>query len=151
VLLFSTFENETEAKPVDPVFTLADQLVALREEKQLCKDQLSDIEEALERVVNKLADAMADKEMQNFTRSGKMFFLTTKTRASAVGGESETLYNALEDNGFGDLVKRTVNANSLSSFVKEQIEENEDKLPDWLAALVNVFEQTTVGVRKAAK
>ena len=45
----------------------------------------------------------------------------------------------------------TVNANSLSAFVKEQISENGDTLPDWLNGLVNVFEKTTVGVRKAAK
>ena len=45
----------------------------------------------------------------------------------------------------------TVNANSLSAFVKEQISENGDELPDWLNGLVNVFEKTTVGVRKAAK
>lgn len=45
----------------------------------------------------------------------------------------------------------TVNANSLSAFVKEQVAENGDMLPDWLDGLVNVFEKTTVGVRKAAK
>lgn len=42
----------------------------------------------------------------------------------------------------------TVNANSLSAFVKEQTAENGDALPDWLSGLVNVFEKTTVGVRK---
>jgi len=39
--------------------------------------------------------------------------------------------------------------NSLSAFVKEQILENEDLLPNWLEGKVNVFERTTVGVRKA--
>ena len=80
-----------------------------------------------------------------------MFCLTTKTRASAVAGSKEELYSALRDQGYGDLVYETVNANSLSSFVKERIEENEDTLPDWLTGLVNVFEKTTVGVRKASK
>ena len=45
----------------------------------------------------------------------------------------------------------TVNANSLSAFVKEQIEENGDVLPEWLDGLVNVFEKTSVSLRKAAK
>ena len=35
--------------------------------------------------------------------------------------------------------------------MKEQVAENGDMLPDWLDGLVNVFEKTTVGVRKAAK
>ncbi|WP_370813336.1 gp33 family protein [Ruminococcus callidus] len=32
----------------------------------------------------------------------------------------------LKENGCGDLVYETVNANSLSAFVKEQIAENQD-------------------------
>jgi len=44
-----------------------------------------------------------------------------------------------------------VNANSLSSFVKEQIEENNDTLPEWLDGLVNVYEKSTVSVRKATR
>jgi hypothetical protein len=63
----------------------------------------------------------------------------------------DELFAALRDEGFGDLIYETVNANSLSAFVKEQITENSDALPDWLDGLVNVFEKTTVGVRKAAR
>jgi len=80
-----------------------------------------------------------------------MFCLTTKTRASAVAGSKEELYAALRAQGYGDLVYETVNANSLSSFVKERIEESGDALPEWLIGLVNVFDKTTVGVRKATK
>ena len=58
-------------------------------------------------------------------------------------------FDALRAEGYGDMITETVNANSLSSFVKEQIAENGDELPSWLHGLVNVFEKTTVGVRKA--
>jgi hypothetical protein len=80
-----------------------------------------------------------------------MFCLTTATRASAAAGRKDELYDALKQSGFGDLVYETVNANSLSAFVREQIADNEDALPDWLDGLVNVFEKTSVGVRKAAR
>ena len=73
---------------------------------------------------------MAETETQNFTRAGTMFSLTTKIRASAVAGRREELYAALKENGYGDLVYETVNANSLSAFVKEQIAENQDTVPD---------------------
>jgi hypothetical protein len=46
-------------------------------------------------------------------------------------------------------VYETVNANSLSSFVKEQMEENGGEVPAWLSGKVNVFEKTTVSVRKS--
>mgnify|MGYP000783247873 CR=1 FL=1 len=53
--------------------------------------------------------------------------------------------------GYGGLIYETVNANSLSAFVREQISENDDVLPGWLEGLVSVFEKTTVGVRKATR
>ena len=53
--------------------------------------------------------------------------------------------------GYGGLIYETVNANSLSAFVREQISENDDVLPDWLEGLVSVFEKTTVGVHKAPR
>ena len=118
----------------EKMFELADRLRALRDEKAEAEQHL-----------------MAESETQNFTRAGTMFCLTTKTHASAVAGRKEELFSALRAGGFGDLVYETVNANSLSAFVKEQVAENGDMLPDWLDGLVNVFEKTTVGVRKAAK
>lgn len=94
---------------------------------------------------------MAETETQNFTRAGTMFALTTKIRASAVAGRKEELYAALKENGCGDLVYETVNANSLSAFVKEQIAENQNTVPEWLSGLVHVYEKTAVSVRKSTK
>lgn len=99
----------------------------------------------------RLSELMADTETQNFTRAGMMFCLTTKTRASATAGRKEELFTALRGEGYGDLVYETVNANSLSAFVKEQMSENGDVLPAWLDGLVNVFEKTGVSLRKASK
>lgn len=80
-----------------------------------------------------------------------MFSLTTKTRASAAADRKDELYAALKSEGYGDLVYETVNANSLSAFVNEQITENDETLPEWLEGLVNVYEQTKVSVRKSAR
>ena len=80
-----------------------------------------------------------------------MFYLTSTTRASAIAGQKEALFDALRGAGYENLIQETVNANSLSAFVREQIAENSDALPGWLDGLVNVFEKTTVGVRNASK
>ncbi len=133
------------------MYTLADKLKDLREQKKATEDELKDITEQLDAVNAQLAEMMANSETQNFTRAGTMFALTTKTRASAVAGVKESLYAALREQGFGDLIYETVNANSLSSFVNDQISENGEELPDWLEGLVNVYDQTTVSVRKAAR
>ena len=135
----------------DRMFELADELKSLRDTKADLDQQAKDVAERIDEVDYRLSELMAETETQNFTRAGTMFCLTTKTRASAAAGVKDSLYAALKDNGFGDLVYETVNANSLSSFVKEQIEGNGDALPDWLEGLVNVFDKTTVSVRKSTK
>ena len=133
----------------EKMFELAEKLKSLRDEKSEAEAQLKEINAQIDETDYRLSELMAETETQNFTRAGTMFCLTTKTRASVVAGSKEELYAALREQGYGDLVYETVTANSLSSFVKEQIGENEDVLPDWLNGLVNVFEKTTVGVRKA--
>ena len=94
---------------------------------------------------------MINSETQHFTRAGTMFCLSMTTRASAAGGRKGDLFDALRSRGFEALIYETVNANYLSAFVKEQIAENDDELPEWLNGLVNVFEKTSVSVRKAAR
>lgn len=135
----------------DELFALADQLRELKETKKYAEQELKEITAEIDRVDAALAELMVTSETQNFTRNGTMFCLTNTTRASTVAGRKEELFTALRSAGFGDLVYETVNANSLSAFVKEQTAENEDVLPSWLDGLVNVFEKTTVGVRKAAR
>ena len=131
------------------LFELADELKALRDRKDALEAELKQVNMDIDNVDWHLSNLMGETETQNFTRAGAMFFLSTKTRASAKAGQKDELFDALRANGYGDLITETINAGSLSSFVKEQITENEDVLPSWLDGLVNVFEKTTVGVRKA--
>jgi hypothetical protein len=139
------------------MFELADELKNLRDLKADLEVRVKEVNEKIDEADYRLSELMAETETQNFTRAGTMFCLTTKTRASATAGVKEELYDALRANGYGDLVYETVNANSLSSFVKERMEEygeahgGDARLPDWLTGLVNVFDKTTVSVRKAAK
>ena len=133
------------------LFEWADRLKALRDRKDELEAELKQVNADIDNADWHLSNLMAESETQNFTRAGTMFCLTTKTRANAAAGRKDELFDALRAEGYGDLITETVNANSLSSFVKEQIAENNDTLPDWLNGLVTVFEKTTVGVRKAAR
>ncbi|MGI6497274.1 MAG: hypothetical protein ACOX0U_00255 [Oscillospiraceae bacterium] len=133
------------------MFELADRLKALRDEKKELEQHLKDVNAKLDEADAALAQIMTDTETQNFTRSGTLFCLTNTVRASATADRKDKLFEALRAEGHGGLIYETVNANSLSAFVKEQIAENDETLPSWLEGLVNVFEKTTVGVRKAAR
>ncbi len=120
------------------MYELAEQLKQLREEKKDAEQRVKDINADIDKTEYALVQLMAETETQNFTRAGTMFSLTTKTRASAMAGHKDELFSALK-------------ANSLSAFVKEQISENQDTVPDWLNGLINVYEQTSVSVRKSTK
>lgn len=135
----------------DRMFALAERLRELRDEKDAAEQHLKDINQQLDDTNYELSELMAETETQNFTRGGMMFYLTTKTRASAVAGTKEELFDALRSQGYGSLVTETVNANSLSSFVKEQMEANGEAVPGWLDGLVNVYDKTQVALKKATK
>lgn len=135
----------------DDMFTLAEALSALRDEKAELEARLDKVKADIDEVSYKLSGLMAESETQNFTRAGRMYILQTRTFASAVADQKDELYQALKQNGYGDLVHETVNANSLTAFVKEQMSEHQDGLPPWLEGLVNTYDKTTVVVRKSTK
>lgn len=139
---------KTDVGMPDDIFGLADGLKELKEYKRRLDNELKYVNEQISAIEEKLAEMMIAEEMQNFTRNGQMFFLQNKIYASAIPERKEELFTWLKENGYGDLVYETVNANSLAAFVREQLEEA-DELPEGLEELVNVHEKTTVGMRKA--
>lgn len=131
------------------IFVLADELRNKREAKKLLEDGVKNVNAELEEIENELVELMLQEEMQSFSRAGQMFYLRNSVKASAKAGMQPELMRYLKDNGAADLVKETVNANTLSGWVKEQLEENDDELPQELAELVNLYEKTAIGIRKA--
>lgn len=130
------------------IFELADQLKAAKEQKKELDAQVKDLGAEIERLDLALSDAMAESELDRFSRNGSTFYLNTRLFASPIAGKKEELFQALKDNGFGSIVTETVNANTLSSFVKEQMAENDDEVPEWLSEKISTFEKVSVGIRK---
>lgn len=133
------------------MFELSDRLKLLKDKKKEVETQLRNVNDMIFELEASLAEFMTLNETQNFTRSGTTFSLTTSTKASAKAGRREELYSALKNAGYGNLVVETVSPSSLSAFVKEQISENNEELPEWLDGLVTVFEKTSISMRKSKK
>lgn len=130
------------------IFELADKLKELKDKKKALDEEMKALNAEIDFTDIELSEAMLQEEMQNFKRGGSVFYINTKTYASAIPGNKDELFKKLKSEGYGDLIYETVNANSLSAFVKEQVLINEDKLPDWLDGLVHVYDKTTIGIRK---
>ena len=133
------------------MFELAERLKTLKNKKKQKELELRNISDMLTEIEVALAEFMTLNETPNFTHGDTSFSLRTSLKASAVAGKKEELYDLLKSSGYGDLVVETVNPSSLSAFVKEQISENENELPDWLNGLINIFEKNTVSTRKYTK
>ena len=131
------------------IFEMADRLKALQEQKKELEAQTKALTAEINTLDLQLSDAMAEAELDRFSRNGNTFYLKSRLFASPAAGRKDEMMDALKKNGYGSLVVETVNAQTLASFIKEQREANDGNDPDWLNGTVNAFEKVSVGVRKA--
>jgi vacuolar-type H+-ATPase subunit I/STV1 len=121
----------------------------LRDKKDALNAELKELQEQICQTEKVLSEEMINNEVQKFTLDGYTYYLNTRTKASPVAKFKQEVYQWLKDNGYGDLVYETVNANSFSAFVSKDLLAEVDELPKELQGKVNVYEQITIGMRKS--
>ena len=131
------------------ILQMADQYRAMQEQKKELDAQVKSLGEEIRKLDLALSDAMAEAELERFSHNGTTFYLKSRLFASPAAGKQEAMIKALKANGYGSIVKETVNANTLASFIKEQRELTGKEVPEWLGDTVNTFEKISVGIRKA--
>lgn len=144
-------QEEAVTPTANAMYELAERYKALRDEKKKAEDYLKEVASEKDKAEKELFDLMIQTETENFTRKGTRFSVTIKTRASAKAGSKDELFAALRAHGYGDLVVETVNANSLTSLVKELKEANEQEVPKRIADVVNLYDQSSVSVTKSTR
>lgn len=132
------------------IFALADELKARKKLKKELEDKVKEIGAEVEELDRQLSDAMTEVECSSFSHGGSTFYLNFRLFASPKAGMNDDMIAAFKEHGFGDIVKETINANTLASFCKEKIAESGDAetLPQWLSEVVQTHEKVTVGIRK---
>lgn len=131
------------------IFALADRLKSLKEVKKDLEAQADAVGAEIAELDAQLSDAMAEAELDRFSRNGSTFYLKSRLFASPVAGRKDEMLEALKANGYGSLVVESVNANTLASFIKEQREVTGMDVPEWLDGTVSTFEKVSVGIRKS--
>ncbi len=131
------------------IFELADRLKEMQEKKKALEKLVKELSSEIDVLDTELSDAMTEAELDRFSRNGSTFYLKSRLFASPVAGYKDQMIEALRKNGYGSLIVETVNAQTLSSFIKEQREANEGNDPAWLNGTVSVFEKVSVGIRKS--
>lgn len=133
----------------DTILELATVYRALRDRKAQLQDELKEVQKQLDEAEKILSEEMVNNELQKFTLDGYTYYLNVRTKANPVAKFKQEVYQWLKDNGYGDLVYETVNANTFSAFVSKDLLAETDELPKELQGKINIYEQITVGVRKS--
>lgn len=133
------------------VLDLIDQFKAALEEKDTLAEATKRNNAEVIEVRDKLAQAMVDAEIDQVGRHGINWKLKPTTKYSKKAGKDAELFDILRDHGLGDLIKETVNAQTLQGAMSELAKENDDELPDEFTEVINKFEYMDVSHRKASK
>lgn len=123
----------------------------LLETKDRLNADLKDLNEEIEIKRAELADAMIDADVPKVTHLGYSWSVGTKTRFSKKASADEELFEMLRDNGLGDIIKETVNAQTLQGTMSGIAAENDGDLPDEWKDVINVYEYNDITRRKSAK
>lgn len=126
-----------------------DEYRALLDQKEQLAQAVKANNLAIEAARDALADSMVESETPQIIRGGYSYTLTPKTKYSKAAGKEFELMEALRGAGLGDLIKESVNAQSLQGAMSDLAEENDDELPEEFEGLVNVYTFNDVTRRKA--
>lgn len=126
------------------IFQLVDEYKAALDEKDRLKQATTDNNKLIEEKRQALAQAMIEAESPRISRGGFSYTLSEKTEYSKRACDEEEFFSFLEGEGLGGLIKRTVNATTLNSAMRQQVgdlkeeaeeeaaEDGEDLPSDWL-------------------
>ena len=131
------------------IFTLIDEYKELLDEKDRLKDATTKNNKILEEKRKELAQAMIDAESPRISRGGFLYSLQDKTKYNKIGGCDENgFFETLEEHGLGDIIKRTVSAQTLNGAMAGLVEENDGKLPEDFEEFIKPYQYYDVGKRK---
>ena len=132
---------------------LAQYEVLLDKKDQLAQDT-RDNNAAIDKLKAEIAETMIDEDIPSQGYGDYVYSLQDKIKYSK-RGEAELqekgldFFEVLREQGFGDIIKETVNANTLQSTMKAVADENDGELPPELDDIVSSYEMTDISRSKS--
>lgn len=130
------------------LFEMIDQYKDLLDRKDELAEQTKQNNADIEDLRNQIAQVMIDEECPKVSRNGFLYSLQEKVKYNKKACDDEAFFEELEGYGLGDIIKRTVNAATLSSTMKALADENDGKLPEEFEEYVGKYEFYDVAKRK---
>ncbi|MCM3746565.1 hypothetical protein M3223_04270 [Paenibacillus pasadenensis] len=126
----------------------AEQLVKVREEIETAESVLKGLGEKKAEIEQGMFAMMVEEGIDGIKHGGFSFSPSVRPFASLSAETKEEAFDWLRENGYGDLIKEAVNANSLTSLYKEL---GADEAPEEFLALLNVHNKQQINVRKSGR
>lgn len=152
-----TAATEPAAEPVEPSGEVDTNLVRRYKELRLA-EKAADAEKAAikdeaDKLEGQLIEMFTDAGVPSISLDGKTIFLHRSTFAQRLPGiDADDVKAALRAAGAGDLIGETVNANTLSAYVRELCDEDGGPgLPEPLREVLELGERFAVRVVDAGK
>lgn len=118
-------------------------------EAKAAERELSDLKKQVATIKADLIEAMLMEETESIGRNNKKYTIVAKKKFSKRAGCEEKLFQHLREQGLGDIITETVNANTLNAAVNALADECDGELPDEWNDCINTFEYTDISVRKS--
>ena len=125
---------------------LLDFLVELRADKEALDTKLKALNAEIDGIEEEIIEDMIARNDGSFNHNGVTCSLRLTERYSPEPEYKDKLWVAMRRRKYGPLF--TIPTNTLSAEIKRLKADNNDKLPKWLVALVKVYEQPGLTIRK---
>lgn len=137
---------------MNALLELVDEYKELLDKKEDLADQTKENNKAIEEMKKKLSDMMIAEECPSISRNGFKYSLQEKVIYSKKSEEdlaqNETqFFDFLREEGLGHLIKETVDSRTLSSAIRDLVEEV-DELPEHYNDYINTYETYEISKRK---
>lgn len=133
--------------------SLYKRFVELNHEIAEAKTRLADLQERKRQMTDSILAEFAEEgiDQMRVEVDGEPFTVYPNEilRAKAANGDHDRLNLLLEKYGFGDIIRRSVNSQTLSAFVRERLQE--EPLPEDLRAALDVTLDCDVRVRRSTR
>ena len=132
--------------------TLIQQFIDLTIRKRETKELEKSLSEQIDEIEKVLMEEFTLSGTQRTTKRGHTVSLTRNVTPSVKGGMQQTFCDAMKGLGLGDMVKESVNYQTLGSWVRNDLDRDPDDmpiLPAEVAEMLNVYEIFKLRVTKA--
>jgi len=137
-----------EAQPND-LLAMGRRLLDLKQQKKDFEETAKGLGEQIDALSDRMVAEMDESGMEKFSAFGSTFYVKVTLHASLPAENREKFIKRLRARKLGYIVKPTINSQTLTAFVKEQIADSGGQAPAWITELVSTYSKPEIATRKA--